>query len=176
MFTVQPGPGGPQQPVSVLSPLWSILVTGPCSSAYAHLCLRAVRGHEPELDDLLAGFRTYVNAVGAMLVYALAMLVGLVLLVVPGLVAMVRLSFTPFLVVDRDLSPIAAVKTSWEHTRGHGWSLFGLLLVALLILLGGLVLLLIRVVPTLAWTVTAWAAYYGRASTEPAPAGEARPA
>lgn len=165
ILTVPPGPGGPQQPVSLLSPLYSILVTGPLVVGLAYLALRAVRGFDPQLGDLLAGFRTYVAAVGGMLVYALAVLVGLLLLVVPGLVAAVRLSFTPFLIVDREMAPVDAVKASWAATRGHGWSLFGLLLVSALILLGGLVLLLVGVVPAIAWIATAWAAYYHRATT-----------
>lgn len=165
VFTIPPGPGGPQQPVSVVSPLWSILVTGPLFVGLAYLALRAVRGFDPELEDLLAGFRRYVNAVGGMLLYGFAVVVGLLLLIVPGLVAMVRLSFTPYLIVDRELGPLDAVKASWEATSGHGWSLFGLLLVSILILLGGLLLLIVGVVPAMAWIATTWAAYYHRATT-----------
>jgi hypothetical protein len=105
VFTVPVGPGGPQQPVSVIGPLWSILVTGPLLVGLAWLALRAVRGLEPELDDLFEGFRHYPDAVGGMLVYGLAVTVGLILLVVPGLIAMVRLAFTPYLIVDRELGP-----------------------------------------------------------------------
>lgn len=169
VFTIEAGPGGPQQPVSVLSPLYSILVTAPLYVGFAHLVLRAVRGHEPELDDLLAGFRTYVNAVGGMLVYGLAIAVGLLLLIVPGLVALVRLSFTPFLIVDRQLGPLDAVKTSWEQTRGHGWTLFGLLIVSILVLVGGLLLLIVGVVPAIAWVLCGWAVYYDRATRDPTP-------
>ena len=160
VFTVPVGPGGPQQPVSVIGPLWSILVTGPLLVGLAWLALRAVRGLEPELDDLFEGFRHYPDAVGGMLVYGLAVTVGLILLVVPGLIAMVRLAFTPYLIVDRELGPIEAVKASWEATRGHGWSLFGLLVVSVFILVGGLLLLVVGLIPATAWVATSWAAYY----------------
>lgn len=175
VFTIDPGPGGPQSPVSVLSPLWSILITGPLFVGLAALVLTAVRGREPELDELLTGFRTYVNAVGGMLVYSIAVVVGLILLVVPGLVAIVRLSFTPYLIADRDLDPIDAVKTSWERTRGHGWPLFGLLIVSLGILVVGLLLLIVGVVPAIAWVTAAWATYYDRVTSGPAPTGEQAP-
>lgn len=168
VFTVGPGPGGPQRPISVLSPLFSILVTAPLLVGFAHLVLRAVRGHEPQLNDLLAGFRTYVNAVGGMLLYSIAITVGLILLIVPGIVAMVRLSFTPYLIVDRDLDPVGAVKTSWQLTAGHGWSLFGLLLVSVLILVGGVLLLIVGVVPAMAWVMCGWAVYYNEATGPPA--------
>lgn len=175
VFTVDPGPGSSGSPASVLAPLWSILVTGPLAVGFAALVLSAVRGREPELDELLTGFRTYVNAVGGMLVYAIAVVVGLVLLVVPGLVAIVRLSFTPFLIAERDLSPIDAVKTSWARTRGHGWPLFGLLIVCLLILVGGLLLLVVGVVPAIAWVHAAWATYYDRVTSDPVPSDEPAP-
>lgn len=166
VFSIDIGPGGPQQPLSLLTPLYTILISGPLLVGFAHLLLRGVRGEEPEIDDLLAGFRTYVNAVGGMLLYGLAVVVGLVLLIVPGLIAMVRLAFTPYMIVDRDLGPVDAVKASWEATRGHGWTLFGLLIVSLLILLGGLLLLLVGVVPAIAWVGTSWATYYDRATDD----------
>lgn len=176
VFTVDPGPGSPESPISVLSPLWSILVTAPLLVGYVSLALRAVRGEEPKLGDLLAGFRTYVDAVAGMLLYAIAVGVGLLLLVVPGLVATVRLSFTPHLIVDRGLGPLDALQASWEATRGHGWSLFGLLIVSLLVLVGGLILLIVGVVPAIAWVATSWATYYDRATGNPAPTSDPAPA
>jgi uncharacterized membrane protein len=172
VFSVPPGPGGPQQVVSVISPLGSILVTGPLVVGLAYLSLRAVRGFEPELDDLLAGFRRYVAAAGGMLLYGLAVTVGLVLLVVPGLVAMVRLSFTPYIIVDRELDPLDALRASWAATGGYAWSLFGLLMVSLLTLVGGLILLIVGAIPAIAWIATSWAAYYERATRT---AGETAP-
>lgn len=175
VFALDVGPSPGPGPVAGLGLFYGALVMGPLAVGVANVTLRAVRGDDPEIGDVLAGFRTYVNAVGGMLLYVLLVAVGMVLLVIPGLVALVRLSFTPFLITDENLGPRAAIEASWEATRGHGWSLFGLGLVSLLILFGGLLLLLVGVIPASAWVWASLAAYYHQVVDAPAggPTGSA---
>jgi hypothetical protein len=54
----------------------------------------------------------------ATIFYGLAVAIGLVLLVVPGLVWGARYAFAPVAVVDERLDPVAAMKRSAELTRG----------------------------------------------------------
>lgn len=68
---------------------------------------------------------------------SLAVGIGLVLLIVPGLIAMVLFMFSTFLVIDRGLGPIDALKASMEMTRGNRWPLFWFILLCLLIILVG---------------------------------------
>jgi uncharacterized membrane protein len=70
-----------------------------------------------------------------------AVAIGLVLLIVPGLIAMVLFMFSTFLVIDRGLGPIDALKASMEMTRGNRWPLFGFILLCLLILFVGVLAL-----------------------------------
>ncbi|WP_052464411.1 DUF975 family protein [Methyloceanibacter caenitepidi] len=75
------------------------------------------------------------------LLTSLAIGFGLVLLIVPGLIAMVLFMFAGFLVVDRGLGPLDALKTSMEMTKGNRWPLFGFaVLTALILALGVLAL------------------------------------
>lgn len=77
----------------------------------------------------------YWKYVGALLLQIIAVLVGLVLLVVPGIIAMVVFMFASIVVIDQGLGPIDAMKESLRITRGHFWPLmgFGALLVLMLI-------------------------------------------
>ncbi|MGE5540822.1 MAG: DUF975 family protein [Bacillota bacterium] len=69
--------------------------------------------------------------------------VGYVLLIVPGVIVSLMLTFTSQLVIDRGLGPIEALKESAAMTRGNRWRLFLLVLALLgLNLLGALALLL----------------------------------
>ena len=83
----------------------------------------------------------YWKFLGASLLASLAVAVGLFLLIVPGLIAMVLFMFSMFLVIDRGLSPIDALKESMEMTKGNRWPLFGLILLMALILFVGILAL-----------------------------------
>jgi uncharacterized membrane protein len=68
---------------------------------------------------------------GTELLLALAIFVGFLLLIVPGIIAAVGLGFAPYLVIDRGKWPIEALKECWRITKGHKWQLFLLGLVIL---------------------------------------------
>lgn len=79
----------------------------------------------------------YLKFLGASVLASLAVGIGLVLLIVPGLIAAVLFMFSSFLVIDRGLGPVDALKASMEMTRGNRWPLFGFILLCLLIILLG---------------------------------------
>jgi uncharacterized membrane protein len=62
--------------------------------------------------------------------------------------------------MDKNLEVIEAVKTSWNMTRGHAWTIFFMGLLSIPIVLLGLVLLLIGIVPAAIWIEGAFAAIY----------------
>ncbi len=71
--------------------------------------------------------------IGAELLAFLIIFVGLLLLVVPGIIASLGLGFTPYVVVDRGLGPVESLKESWRITNGNKWRilLFGLALLGI---------------------------------------------
>lgn len=75
------------------------------------------------------------------LLMSLAVGIGTLLLIVPGLIAMVFFVFSTFLVVDRGLGPIDAFKESMDMTKGHRWPLFGFIVLCMLILFLGVLAL-----------------------------------
>ena len=56
---------------------------------------------------------------GASLLLAVIVIVGLVLLIVPGVILALMLAFTGYLVVDKGMDPIAAMKESARLTKGN---------------------------------------------------------
>lgn len=64
--------------------------------------------------------------------------IGVPLLVVLGVIVMLMLIFSGYLVIDRGLGPIQAMQESHRITRGYKWSLFGLSLLLVLVNLAGL--------------------------------------
>jgi uncharacterized membrane protein len=85
---------------------------------------------------VLAGV-ALVFALIAMLGLESGLAIGITLVLVLGAIVSLLLIFAGYLVIDRDLGPIAAMKESARMTRGNLWGLFGLLvLLALINLLG----------------------------------------
>jgi len=110
---------------------------------------------------------------GASILAGLAIGIGFVLLIVPGIIATLMFMFATFIVIDRGLGPIEAMKESMRIGRGERWTLLGLLAVLLLIVLAGAVALFVGLlvampVSTLAF-VHAYRVLQSRAGAAPTP-------
>jgi uncharacterized membrane protein len=99
----------------------------------------------PEAVDLSALWhpQPFWKYLGASILYALAIVVGLVLLIVPGIMFALMFMFTTFIVIDRGLGPIEAMKESNRITYGHKWTLLGFTLMLVLINLLGVIALVV---------------------------------
>jgi uncharacterized membrane protein len=93
---------------------------------------------------VLAGF-VLVFALIAMLGLESGLAIGIPLVLVLGAIVSLMLVFAGYLVIDRDLGPIAAIKESARMTRGNLWGLFGLLLLLFLINLLGFLAFIVGV-------------------------------
>ena len=87
--------------------------------------------------------RPFWKFLGTTILLALAVAVGLVLLIVPGIIFGLMFMFATFVVIERGLGPIDALSESHRLTRGHKWRLFGFLLLLLLVNLLGLLALVV---------------------------------
>ncbi len=158
----------------VLGLAYNALVLGPVGFGGMYAYLRAARGETPEVSDLFVPFqRNYAQAVLASILIGVLVAIGTVLLVVPGIIAAVRLSWVPFLVVDEGLDAIAAVRESWERTRDHGWTIFGIWLIAVPILIAGCLLLIVGVIPAAIWIHLASASLFAAVTARDKAAREA---
>jgi uncharacterized membrane protein len=109
---------------------------------------------------MFAGFRNYWNAVLASLLVGAIIFIGFILLIIPGIIFACKLAFTPYLVVERNMDVIEAIKASWNMTRGHAWKVFFIGLLAIPIAIVGLCLLLIGIIPAIMWITLAFASLY----------------
>jgi len=85
----------------------------------------------------------FLKFLGTSILATLAIGIGFVLLIVPGIIAMILFMFSTIIVIDRELGPIDAMKESMRITAGHRWSLLGLLVLLLLILFAGVLALFV---------------------------------
>ena len=86
--------------------------------------------------------RPFWKFVGTSLLAGLIILIGLILLIVPGIIAGIMLMFVGYIVIEEKLGPIDALKKSVALTKGNRWKLFQLALLTIgLNVLGFLALL-----------------------------------
>ena len=94
-------------------------------------------------EALGIGFKAWGRMWITRFLFSIAVIFGLVLLVIPGVYLGVRFSFAESAVVAEGICGPAALRRSFELTRGRFWSIFWLLVLTVLILLVPFVLLLL---------------------------------
>ena len=80
-----------------------------------------------EIEDLWAPHPFWEFFIAGLVVGGIV-LVGLILLIIPGIMWSLRFMFVPYLIMDRKLEMSEAFSESGRITKGHKWQLFALLL------------------------------------------------
>lgn len=126
-----------------------------------YMFLNAMRDQEAEIKTLFEGFKTqYLNIVLAnLIVFALIML-GFVMLIIPGIIIACRLAFVSYLVMDKNLDAMKAVEKSWQMTKGHGWTIFGMAIISFFVCIAGLIVFFVGIIVSLMWVHAAFATLY----------------
>ena len=138
-----------------------LLLAGPIRGGYDMAMLRLVRGDDSvSFDDLFAGFSKFRRLFFTWCLYALAVVGGTLLFIVPGIILGVSLWPAFLLVMEDELSPVEAIEGAWVLTRGHKLELFVLSLATFVGLFVGLLIFGIGLLVTFPITQLAWVRAY----------------
>ncbi len=137
----------------------SLAASAVVTVAYARLALTAAQGSQVGWDGLWAP-EHFLNMLGATILQSIIVLVGLVLLIIPGIIASLILSMTQLSVVDKKMNPIDALKASYHLTKKHLWLLFQFMVILVLLNLAGLIALVVGLFVTLPVSLIAVAYVY----------------
>ena len=129
----------------------------------------------PDTVDLSALWhpRPFWKYLGASILLTLAIVIGFLLLIVPGIIFGPMFMSTTFIVIERELGPIDAMNESHRITRGHKWQLFGFVLVLLLINVLGLLALVVGLLVSIPVSTLAYRVLSATAGVKPAVADAA---
>jgi len=86
------------------------------------MMLKYYDGGKPEIKEIIYTKNLWEYFLGTLL-YGLIVLAGLILLIVPGIYWALRYQFTAFLIVDKGMKPMEALKMSAKMTEGLKWKL-----------------------------------------------------
>jgi uncharacterized membrane protein len=140
--------------------LYSIFVVSPVGYGVSYAYLKAARGDKLEIRHMFDVFNNYWNAVLAALLVAIIIFIGFILLIIPGIIFACKLAFTPYLIVDRKMEVMEAIKSSWNMTNGHAWKVFLIGLLAIPIFIAGLICFGVGVIISIMWVSMALASLY----------------
>ena len=150
--------------------------TMPLTSFFINLCAMAVSmimtlgiikiglkvyaGEKFDVSEIFGSYRFFLKYFLATIIYFLAVLVGLVLLIVPGIILIIRMGFYSYLIVDKQMGPVDALKESMRITKGNAFDLFLFWFVLLGVLLLGFLALIVGIIVAIPVTALAFVFAY----------------
>jgi len=112
--------------VSLLSYVVNIII----SMAIIKIILEFLDGHSnPSWEKISSSFPLFWKYLGGTILTSLIVMVGFILLIIPGIYAMLRLQFVSYFIVDKGLAPLDAMKESSELTKDIKFELLLFLIV-----------------------------------------------
>lgn len=129
------------------------------------ISLKFVDNQKGEFADLYKHYRLVLKFIAGSILYGLIGFVGLLLFIIPGIIWMIKFQFFSYFIVDKNMSPIDALKKSWEITKGVKLNLFlfGLILAGVTIL--GFLALVVGLLVAIPTTMLATAYVYRKLSS-----------
>lgn len=147
--------------LGLFSLIYGLFVVAPLSYGMAYIFLKVVRGEKFDVADMFDCFKSnYLNIILANLLTGAIIIAGIIVFIIPGIIFACKLAFVPYLIMDKKLEVIEAVKTSWSMTSGHAMTIFLMALLAFPIAILGLLMLLVGIVPASIWIEGAFASIY----------------
>ena len=105
--------------------LLELILYGPLTFGYYLYLACNIDRRENNLNLLFKGFERFAETLVAGLLMSLAIGIGFVLLIVPGIIVACGLGMTFFIMVDDPrISGIDALQQSWNMMKGHKWDYF----------------------------------------------------
>lgn len=155
-----------------IGPLIGMIIGGPMMGGLFLFYLKKIRGQPAEFGDIFLGFKlAFLPLMLANIVIGLLCLVGLILLIIPGIYLAVCWGFALTLVIDKRLDFWQAMELSRKVVNKHWWQIFGLMVVCFLVMFAGLFACCVGAFVTGAIAEGAWLyAYEDIFGDRPAPA------
>ena len=110
--------------------LTSLIFAPPLSIGMTIFSLNISRDNNPEIDNLFIPFKTsWVNSILAYLMMGILVVVGFILLIIPGIIASLMFSQVFFIMgEDKEIGAYDALVKSMHMIKGYKWKFFRILL------------------------------------------------
>lgn len=124
------------------------------------IALNIVDGKAFTIGTLFSQGRKLIRAYFAQLLFGIMVGIGFVLLIVPGVYLALRFGQYQHAIVDKDLGILESFSYSSRITQNQKWSLLGLFMLLVLIIIAGAIALLVGLIFAIPLTTIAWVVAY----------------
>jgi uncharacterized membrane protein len=111
------------------NPVSGLLLGGPVTASYFHMARLTARNQQIEFADFLKGFEKAGALLKMNLMMFLVILLGLMMLVLPGIYFGISYVFSPLFVWFHDMSPAEALRLSRKSVSGNFTQIFLLVMI-----------------------------------------------
>lgn len=122
------------------------LILFPLGVGLGLLGIRRAAGKETAVSTLWEPYNQAIPLIVMFVLMAVLIVAGFLLLVLPGIYLSIAYSFAPYLVVEKNMGAWEAMETSRKAITRYWWRYFGLMLVAMLLIIIGSIPLLIGLI------------------------------
>lgn len=105
------------------------------TAGFVQVLKKLTLGEKPEFSDMFSQFGKLLQLVIFYILFAIAVGIGLILFIIPGIFLMIAWSQAFYLIIDKNMDAISAMKTSWERVLKDFWLVTGVLIVWYIIFL-----------------------------------------
>ena len=106
--------------------IWSLLCM-PLQWGYTVFFLNLIRQEDIRYERLFEGYKDFIRTFLMEFLFTIAILIGFLLFIIPGIILSVGLCMAPFILKDdKGISAMDALMKSWQLTQGHKMKLFWL--------------------------------------------------
>lgn len=156
-------------PMMLIGTIASSLVSAYLTIGVIRISLKLIDGKKPEFADLYsAKAEEFIRYILGSLLYALIIVAGYILLIIPGIIFQIKYQYYNYLIIDKARSPMDAIKESGKITQGYKWKLFLFGIVIALVTLLGLLALVVGILVAAPVTGLAQAYVYRKLASQKA--------
>ncbi len=124
--------------------------------------LEIIRGKKVSMETFSSVAPKILKYIAAQFLMILIVLGGFLLFIIPGIIFSIKFMFTPYLVIDKDMGPIEALKASAKMTDGVKWDLIGFMSAVVVLMYSGALALLVGLIITIPVGTLAYVVLYER--------------
>ncbi len=131
---------------------------------FIKIILKLIDGHKAEITELWAYPQYLLRMIGATIVYTIIVVIGFILLIIPGIYLALRLQFYSYYIVDKNAGAMDSLRMSWKATDKNVINIFLFMLLILGINILGALALLVGLLITIPVSIIAVSLLYRKLS------------